>query len=201
MRVVLATQNQGKVKELMAILADLKVEVLSLADLADIPEVKEDGKTFKENAVKKAKAICRHTQMIALADDSGLEVDYLNGAPGVYSARFAGEGKKDLDNNIKLLNLLRDVPLQKRTARFKCVIAVATPSGELFTTDGVCEGVIGFEMVGEKGFGYDPLFYLPQYQKTFAQLEPEIKNQISHRGIALQKAKDILGRLMEGVEA
>jgi len=200
MKIVLATGNQGKVRELKDILSDLDVEILSLQDFPEIGEIIEDGATFEENAVKKAKAVCEATGLTAVADDSGLEVDYLDGAPGIYSARFAGESKNDLDNNLKLLSMLEDVPDEKRTARFRCVIAISTPCGELYTAEGACDGVIGREMKGNKGFGYDPLFYLPEYGQTFAELPPEIKNKISHRGRALAKAKAVLEGLAERVE-
>ncbi|MHB9095779.1 MAG: RdgB/HAM1 family non-canonical purine NTP pyrophosphatase, partial [Eubacteriales bacterium] len=162
MKIVLATGNQGKVHELKAILSNLDVEVLSLKDFPEIDEIVEDGSTFEENAVKKAKAVTDATNLIAVADDSGLEVDCLGGAPGIYSARFAGEGKNDTDNNLKLLSLLKETPDEKRTARFRCVIAICTPCGERFTAEGACEGMIGHEMRGDKGFGYDPLFFLPE---------------------------------------
>lgn len=200
MKLVLATGNQGKVRELRAILSDLEVEVLSLRDFPDIGEITEDGQTFAENALIKAKAVTDATGLIALADDSGLEVDSLEGAPGLYSARFAGENRSDLDNNLKLLSLLKDVPVDQRTARFRCVIAITTPCGEEYTADGTCEGIIGYEMKGNLGFGYDPLFYLPEHRQTFAELEHQLKNRISHRGRALAKAKSVLAEVLERVE-
>lgn len=199
MKIVLATGNQGKVKELAAILSDLEIEVLSLKDFPQIGEIIEDGKTFEENAIIKAKTVCETVNLISLADDSGLEVDYLDGAPGIFSARFAGEDKSDLDNNMKLLSLLSDIPMEQRTARFRCVIAIYTPEGECFTADGSCEGFVGYEMKGDQGFGYDPLFYLPEYDQTFAQLDSVIKNRISHRGRALAKAKNILVDIIKRV--
>lgn len=201
MKIVLATQNAGKVRELQAILADLPVEVMSLADFPDLPEVVEDGQTFAENAIKKAKTICEAAGLLAVADDSGLEVDYLEGAPGIYSARFAGPGKSDLDNNLKLLGLLHDLPKERRTARFRCVIAVAVPKGGVYTAEGSCEGIIGYDMQGDKGFGYDPLFYLPEYDKTFAELDLSLKNTISHRGRALAQVKGILAEIVERLAA
>jgi len=200
MKLVLATGNQGKVRELKRILGDLNIEVLSLKDFPQIGEIVEDGATFTENAVIKARAVTKAVNLIALADDSGLEVDCLDGAPGIYSARFAGEGKSDADNNEKLLALMRDVPTEKRTARFRCVIAICTPEGELFTADGTCAGFIGFKLKGDQGFGYDPLFYLPEYEQTFAELDAELKNKISHRGRALGKIKNLLAGLLERVE-
>lgn len=200
MKLVLATGNQGKVKEMKAILDELNIEVYSLKDFPEIDEIVEDGATFAENAVIKARAVSKATDLVALADDSGLEVDYLDGAPGIYSARFAGEGKSDADNNDKLLSLLQEVPGNQRTARFRCVIAICTPGGQVYTADGTFEGLIGFELKGDKGFGYDPLFYLPEYGKTSAELDPDLKNQISHRGKALAKAKSVLAGMLERVE-
>lgn len=192
MRIVLATGNRGKLQEFSNMLGPLGVEVKSLADYPSVKPVIEDGKTFKENAVKKAKSVAEATGEIALADDSGLEVDYLGGAPGVYSARFAGEGKDDRANNEKLLRLLLGVPPNKRGARFRCVVALATPNGQIYTVDGVCEGVIAERPAGEGGFGYDPLFLLPQFGKTFAQLDMITKNEISHRGKAFTLAREII---------
>lgn len=198
MRLVLATRNPGKIRELSALLAPLGYEVASLTDYPGAPEVAEDGATFAENAVKKAVAVARYTGHLALADDSGLEVDYLGGAPGVLSARFAGEHGNDRANNEKLLGLLAGVPPEKRTARFRCVMAIATPAGEVWTAEGSCEGLIAEAPRGEGGFGYDPLFYVPELGKTFAELEPEVKNRLSHRARALEQAKEILIRLKEG---
>ncbi|WP_027716976.1 XTP/dITP diphosphatase [Desulfovirgula thermocuniculi] len=198
MKLVLATRNRGKIKELSALLAPLGYEVVSLEDFPGVPEVPEDGATFAENAVKKAVAVARHTGHLALADDSGLEVDYLGGAPGVLSARFAGEHGNDRANNEKLLALLAGVPPEKRTARFRCVVAVATPAGEVWTAEGSCEGVIADTPRGEGGFGYDPLFYVPELGKTFAELDPEVKNRLSHRARALAGAREILARFKDG---
>ncbi|WP_027355730.1 XTP/dITP diphosphatase [Desulfofundulus thermocisternus] len=200
MKLVLATRNPGKVRELSQLLSPLGYEVLSLEHFPGVPEVVEDGATFRDNAVKKATAVARHTGQLALADDSGLEVDYLGGAPGVHSARFAGEGHDDRANNEKLLRLLAGVPPEKRTARFRCVVAVATPEGKVFTTEGTCEGVIAEEPRGEGGFGYDPLFYVPSCGKTFAELDPEVKNRISHRGRALALMREILAGLRYELE-
>lgn len=195
MKLVLATRNRGKVRELGELVSPFGYEVVSLDHYPGVPEIIEDGTTFKENAVKKATTVARLTGQLALADDSGLEVDYLGGAPGVYSARFAGEGHDDRANNEKLLRLLEGVPPEKRTARFRCVVAVATPQGQVFTAEGSCEGIIAVEPRGEGGFGYDPLFYLPGYGKTFAQLDPAEKNRISHRARALALAREILAGL------
>jgi len=197
LKLVLATRNKGKIREITEILAPHGFEVLSMDEFPDIVEAEEDGETFKENAVKKASAVCEQTGLMALADDSGLEVDCLGGFPGVFSSRFAGEGKNDEANNKKLLELLKDVPAENRTARFVCVAAVAAPDCFVYTAEGYCEGIIAEEPRGEGGFGYDPLFYLPEYGKTFAELDPEIKNRISHRARALAGALDILLELRE----
>lgn len=195
MKLLLATNNRGKIREITKLLAPHGIETVSLGDFPDIGEIEEDGSTFRENAVKKASVTCERTGLAALADDSGLEVDYLDGAPGVHSARFAGEEKDDEANNKKLLSLLEGVPLERRTARFRCVMAIAVPGGWVYTAEGTCEGVIALEPRGSGGFGYDPLFYLPEYGKTLAELDLETKNKISHRGRALAGALDILAEL------
>lgn len=195
MKVVLATRNAGKVREIMDILAPHGFEVSSLRDFPEIGEIIEDGATFKENAMIKATTVAAHTGLIALADDSGLEVDALDGAPGVHSSRFAGEGKDDQANNLKLLEQLSDIPAEQRAARFKCVIAIAEIDGWVHLAEGSCEGIIINEPRGEGGFGYDPLFYVPEYDKTFAELDPAVKNKISHRARALEGAVDILSDL------
>ncbi|MEG6614945.1 XTP/dITP diphosphatase [Peptococcaceae bacterium 1198_IL3148] len=198
-KLVLASGNKGKLKEFNTLLAPLNISVLSLADYPGMPETIEDGSTFSENAIKKAKEAAQHTGLPALADDSGLEVDYLNGQPGVYSARFAGEPKDDAANNRKLLALMKDVPWEQRTARFRCVIAICTPEGTVETSDGACEGYILEEERGNGGFGYDPLFYVPQFDKTFAELDMTEKNKISHRGRALQGMVNILTKRVKSV--
>jgi XTP/dITP diphosphohydrolase len=185
---VLATRNKGKVAEMAALLAGLSFTLRFLPDLDKIPEVVEDGNTFLANAVKKATVVADAAAMLSLADDSGLEVDYLGGQPGVYSARFAGEEGNDAANNAKLLALLNGVPSEQRTARFRCAIAIARPGEVLYTAEGTCEGIIGHTAKGEHGFGYDPLFIVPAYGKTFAEIDPATKNRISHRAVALQKA-------------
>jgi len=192
MRLILATRNQGKIKELVSLLSPLDLEVVSLSLYPELPEIIEDGTTFAENAVKKAKTIASATGCLTMSDDSGLEVDYLNGAPGIYSARFAGEKSDDITNNMKLLQLLENVPREERKARFFCVVAIATPSGKIFTAEGICQGLIAFEQKGAGGFGYDPLFYVPEFAKTFAELDPAVKNTISHRARALAGAYKIL---------
>ncbi|HBV98629.1 MAG: hypothetical protein JL50_17640 [Peptococcaceae bacterium BICA1-7] len=195
MLIVVATGNRGKLTELQSLLGPLGVEIKSMKDFPDLPEVVEDGSTFAENAAKKAVEVSRATGEIALADDSGLEVDHLGGAPGVYSARFAGEHKDDRANNEKLLALLEGVPPEKRTARFKCVVALAVPGDRIYTAEGACEGVIGTAPRGEEGFGYDPLFIIPELGKTFAQLDLDTKNSISHRGKAFARARKIISGL------
>ncbi len=186
MKIVVATRNQGKMKEIKAILNDVGMEVVSLDAINIDIDVEEDGETFEENALKKATEIMEVCHEITLADDSGLEVDYLNGEPGVYSARYAGENATDEDRNQKLLKALEGVPLEKRSARFVSVIAVVFPEGGKIIVRGTCEGVIYFEAVGRHGFGYDPLFYMPEYDKTMAQMDSKLKNKISHRAKALQ---------------
>lgn len=200
-KLVIATGNKGKLKEFQRLLEPLGVEILSLADFPTIGEIEETGKTFAENALIKARTTALKTGFLSLADDSGLEVDFLQGAPGVNSARFAGEPTDDKRNNQKLLDLLKNIPLPQRTGRFKCVIAIVQPNGEEFTVEGKCEGLILEEEKGGKGFGYDPLFYVPQYDNTFAQLDMDIKNEISHRGKATREAVQILEKLFGNKEA
>lgn len=185
--IIVATQNAGKVAEFKAALTGLPYKVLSLADLGKFPEAPEQGATFAENASFKAQFYARLTGKLCLADDSGLEVDYLRGEPGVYSARYAGEYASDQDNNKKLLEQLIGVPPEKRTARFRCVLVLADAEKLWYTADGAVEGVILTEARGTSGFGYDPLLFVPELDRTFAEMSPEEKNQISHRGRALKK--------------
>ena len=184
---IVATKNKGKMKEIEEILTGLPYEVVSMEEAGISQDIDEYGSTFEENALIKAREIAEITGEMVMADDSGLEVDFLNGAPGIYSARYAGEGASDSDRNNKLLNELKDVPFEKRTARFVCAIAVVFPEGESFTVRGACEGYIGFEPRGNHGFGYDPLFFMPEYHRTVAEMSSEQKNQISHRGNALRQ--------------
>lgn len=193
-KLVLATRNSDKVREIKRIIDTLEIEILCLNDFPEIPEIIEDGDTFQDNAYKKARTVFTHTGIPALADDSGLEVDYLNGEPGVYSSRFAGERATYSQNNQKLLHLLQDVPPEKRQARFRCVMALKTAT-EVKFVEGVCEGTIMAELRGSGGFGYDPLFYAAEYKKTFAELELKVKNQISHRGKALRQIQQELKKL------
>ncbi len=198
MKLLLATRNKGKIAEIKEILADFQeIELLSLADFPDLPKIEETGTTFKENAILKAKTIAKLTGHLTLADDSGLTVEYLNGAPGVYSARYAGENATDAENNTKLLKALEGVPWEKRKAAFVCVIALCSPQGECHTCEGRCEGIIALEPKGSYGFGYDPLFYVPAYGKTMAELGSEIKNQISHRAMALKALKPLLKKILK----
>ncbi|NLY11685.1 MAG: XTP/dITP diphosphatase [Firmicutes bacterium] len=191
-RLVIASQNLNKVKEIKSILVDLNYEVLPAFQVIGTLEIEEDGSTFEENAKKKALLTAKAADCLALADDSGLEVAVLNNQPGVYSARYAGEQATDEDNNQKLLSALADIPEGSRQARFRCVIAIADPQGKVVTCEGICNGRITFKPRGDNGFGYDPLFLVEEYGKTFAELETGIKNKISHRAMALQKAKEIL---------
>jgi len=193
---VIASKNRGKVDEYRELL-QLPVKILSLDDFPELPQTEETGTTFRENALIKARAVAAATGRIALADDSGLEVDYLNGAPGVYSSRYAGLQQNDEANNRKLLKALQGVPFSERKARFCCVIAVVTPKGEEYLGEGTCEGVITTEPRGTMGFGYDPLFLIPSLGKTFAELGPEVKNRISHRAQAMRAVRDILAHLLE----
>ncbi len=188
--IVVATQNAGKVKEIARAWESLPVKILALADFGQFPNPVEDGSTFEENAVLKARYYAVLTGKICLADDSGLEVDSLGGAPGVYSARYAGERATDADNNHKLLQALQTVPMDKRTGRFRCVLALAEtlPSAEwVLTAEGVCEGRLLSQPRGDQGFGYDPLFLVQGLNKTLAEVTVEEKNRISHRGQALCK--------------
>lgn len=185
--IIIATKNKGKVKEFQALLEPRGVKVTSLLDYEPIPDVEETGATFAENAELKALAMAKYFQKPVIADDSGLIVDALNGAPGIYSARYAGEEKNDAKNNEKLLREMKDVEDDKRTARFHCAICVAFPNGKSYLFEGSCEGMIAKEPKGENGFGYDPLFYIPHLKKTMAQLTEREKNQISHRAKAIEK--------------
>ncbi|SDF32315.1 XTP/dITP diphosphatase [Sporolituus thermophilus] len=190
--IVVATRNAGKVAEIAAALADLPVNLRSLRDFGAIPDAVEDGDTFAANAVLKAKHYARYTGMACLADDSGLEVDALGGAPGVFSARYAGEGAGDAANNAKLLCELAGVPIQRRSARFRCVLAFLDEDGTLLVTEGACEGIILEQPRGTGGFGYDPLLYLPELGKTVAELTITEKNAVSHRGKALRQMAAML---------
>jgi XTP/dITP diphosphohydrolase len=196
MKLVLATQNQHKITEISQILKHPKLELLSLADFSLNPDIKEAGDSFRDNAYLKAYHIAQLTGEIAMADDSGLEVAALDGAPGIYSARYAGEGATDTDNNQRLLKQMAKIPSNMRQARFCCVIAIVKPNGESFFAEGKCEGLIAAAPKGEHGFGYDPLFIIPQYNKTLAELGPVVKNQLSHRAKALSYASEVILSLL-----
>lgn len=191
-QLLVASGNKGKLREFAELLKGVVDSVLSPADFPGLPEVEEDGATFEENAIKKARSAALFTGIPVLADDSGLSVDYLSGRPGVYSARFAGEGASDADNNALLLRELAGVPAGKRTAAFHCVIALCQPDGSCLSFDGSLSGVILEAPRGSGGFGYDPLFLVPEYDQTFSELPLEIKNTISHRGRAMQLLKAAL---------
>ena len=188
-RIVFATGNENTMKEIREILGDLNTEIISLKQAGIDVEIIEDGKSFEENALIKARAIWKETKGIVLADDSGLEVDYLNGEPGIYSARYLGEDTSYDIKNKAIIDRLEGVPDEKRTARFVCVIAAVFPDGTELTTRGTIEGIIGYEQKGDNGFGYDPIVYVPELKKTTAELSMEEKNEISHRGNALRKMK------------
>ncbi|MGQ9646270.1 MAG: RdgB/HAM1 family non-canonical purine NTP pyrophosphatase [Thermodesulfobacteriota bacterium] len=168
------------------------LRILSLNDLPDAPEMEEDGRTFTENALKKASFYSKHFRRLTLADDSGLEVEALQGQPGIRSARYAGERASAEENNRKLLQVMEGIPMSRRGARYRCVMALVSPDGREAVTEGACSGRIGFREVGKRGFGYDPLFILPKYGKTMAQLSIEEKNRISHRGKALRKLRKLI---------
>ncbi len=192
MKLVLATNNQHKIREMKAILDGLDVEVLAKEDFDDFPDVEETGSTLEENAAIKAKAIYEFTGLPSLADDSGLEVYALDGAPGVISARYAGPGCTFADNNRKLLKELVGVPDEERGARFRCVIAIAFDDAEPILAEGRVEGRITHETRGREGFGYDPVFEVPELGRTFAEMDADKKNSMSHRGRALRKAREII---------
>ncbi|NOY53440.1 MAG: XTP/dITP diphosphatase [Deltaproteobacteria bacterium] len=197
MDVIVASRNPNKVEEIRQILTGSNLRIISMDDIPSLPDVREDGLTFEENARKKALEIAKLTGRLTLADDSGLVVDALNGRPGVYSARYSDPDATPEKNNAKLLEELREVPMKRRTARFVCVIAIARPSGKVDLAEGRCEGLIATELRGSQGFGYDPLFVIPEREMSFAELGTEEKNKISHRSIALQKAAKIILGLPE----
>jgi len=197
MELIVATKNKKKLEEIKEILKGFNLKILSLADYPRPPRIIENGKTFRENAIKKAVKIAKFTQKLTLGEDSGLCVDALRGKPGVYSSRFAGKDKSDPKNNLKLLKLLEGLPVNKRRAHYYCVVALADKNGLLGVVEGKCRGFIGFTEKGNFGFGYDPLFVIPKYKKTFAQLGPRIKHKMSHRFRALQKAKASLSTYLK----
>lgn len=196
--IVLATTNKGKTKEIQALLKNFPIEIKNLSDFGPIPEVVEDGETFDENAYKKASFTAKVLGYPAIADDSGLCVDALDGAPGVYSARYAGEKATDQENVAKMLDALKDE--ENREAGFKCVISIAVPTGAALTYEGECRGIITREPAGENGFGYDPLFFYPDFNKTFAEASLEEKALVSHRGKALKQVTDEMDKILDWID-
>jgi len=192
MQLVLATNNKDKIKEIRQALEELPVTIMTSDDFLDFPDPHETGATLAENAILKAREICEFTGLPALADDTGLEVDALNGAPGVYSSRYAGEDVTYRDNYEKLIREMRGVPREKRTARFRCVVAIAWSPDDIQTVEGLAEGLITKDIVGDKGFGYDPVFYYPPLNKRFSEMTVEEKNRVSHRGKAVQAAREMI---------
>ena len=197
MELVVATKNKKKLQEIKDILRGSDLKVSSLTDYINVPRILENGKSFKENAAKKAIKIAKFTKKLTLGEDSGLCVDTLGGAPGIYSSRFSGKDKSDDKNNAKLLKLLNGFALSKRKAHYTCAVAIADEHGLIEVVEGKCCGVIGFELKGSHGFGYDPLFVIPKYGKTFAELGEKIKHTMSHRYRALEKVKKIILKIIE----
>jgi XTP/dITP diphosphohydrolase len=186
---IIATTNKGKLKEIKELLSEFDLKITSLADYPDAPEIIEDGRTFSQNALKKAATIAIYTGKLTLGEDSGLEVKALGNQPGIFSARFSGPQATDKKNNLKLQRSLRDVPLKKRQARYRCCAALVDGKGIIDVVSGQCSGLIALRPKGKNGFGYDPLFFLPRYHGTFGELDPSIKTKISHRSRALKKIK------------
>ena len=204
-QIIFATGNQGKMREIRAILGDMKWDVVSMKEAGINPEIDENGATFAENAVIKAQTVADALakekgarECVVLADDSGLVIDCLNGEPGIYSARYLGEETPFSEKSADLLRRMKDVPEKERSARFVCAIAAVFPNGDVVTTEGTVEGRIGYALKGDNGFGYDPIFYLPEYDRTAAELTDEEKNQISHRSRALDLMKTELKKRMFG---
>ena len=196
--IVFATQNPGKAREVAMMFADMDVCVKTLKEAGIEAAIVENGSTFMENARIKAETIARHTDKIVLADDSGLVIDYLNGEPGIYSARYMGEDTSYDIKNQNILERMKDAPEQLRSARFVCAMAAVMPDGEVIETEGVMEGIIGYEIAGENGFGYDPIFYLPEFKASSAEMTPEEKNAVSHRGKALRLMQGELQKRIRG---
>jgi XTP/dITP diphosphohydrolase len=197
MELLIATRNKKKLKEIRELLESLNLEITSLLDYPDMPKIEEDGLTFEENAVKKAATIAMYTGKLTMGEDSGLEVRALKNKPGIYSSRFAGKSSTDKKNNLKLLRLLRGIPLKKRTARYRCSIALADKHRLITVVNGSCRGLIGFRSKGKSGFGYDPLFIIPKYNKTFAELGEQIKHTMSHRARAIRKVRQVILRYLQ----
>jgi XTP/dITP diphosphohydrolase len=193
LEILIATKNSGKVNEIKDVLTDLNIRILSLNDFPDIPKIEENGKTYQENALKKAVDVSKYSRKICLADDSGLEIECLKGKPGIYTSRW---GNTDEERINKVLNLLKNIPKDKRNAKFVCALVLVFPGGKVYTVRGECKGKISLFPKGEHGFGYDPIFLVPQYNKTFAELGDKIKNQISHRGKAMRRMVEIIKELV-----
>jgi XTP/dITP diphosphohydrolase len=193
LEILIATNNLGKVKEIKDILDRPEIKILTMKDFPHLPKIEEDGKTYQENAFKKARKISEYTGKICLADDSGLEIDFLKGKPGIYSSRW---GNSDEERINKALKLLENVPMNKRKAKFVCVAMLVFPDGKIYMVKEECKGSIEFKPKGEHGFGYDPIFLVPKYDKTFAELGNKIKNQISHRGKAMRRMMNIINELV-----
>ena len=196
--IVLATTNKGKTKEIKALLKDFPIDIKNLDDFGPIPEIIEDGQTFDDNAYKKSSFTARILGYPAMADDSGLCVDALDGAPGIYSARYAGENASDADNVKKMLDALESK--ENRNAAFKCVISIAVPTGAALTYEAECKGILTKEPIGDNGFGYDPLFFYPEFNKTFAQLTIQEKGQVSHRGKALKEIAGEVDKIIKWID-
>jgi len=193
LEILIATNNLGKVKEIKDILDGCQIKILTMKGFPHLPKIEEDGKNYQENAFKKARKISEYTGKICLADDSGLEIEYLKEKPGIYSSRW---GNSDEERINKVLKLLKNVPINKRNAKFVCAAVLVFPDGKTYMVKEECKGIIGFQPKGEHGFGYDPIFLVPEYNKTFAELGDKIKNQISHRGKAMKKMIDIINELV-----
>lgn len=193
-KIIFATTNKNKVREVNMMMEGFDVELVPMTDMGIDVEIEETGTTFEENAIIKAKAICDMTGEIALADDSGLEVDYLDGAPGVYSSRFLGEDTPYEIKNDYIIEKLKDAKGKERSARFACAMAMVFPDGDIETCYGTIEGLIGYEQKGTNGFGYDPIVYVPEYEMTTGEMTPQLKNSISHRGKALEQMKEVMKR-------
>ena len=195
---LVATRNKGKIREIRDLLKDFDFKITSLDDYPDLPQIVEDGRTFASNALKKAATISQFTKTLVMGEDSGLEVRALENHPGVHSARYSGENASDRRNNTKLLRELRGVPLAQRQARYRCFVALTDAKGIVAVVNSSCSGLIARRSSGTNGFGYDPLFYLPKYQKTFGELDPVIKSRISHRARAMRKIKIVLREYLRG---
>jgi XTP/dITP diphosphohydrolase len=196
LKIIFASRNEGKIKEIKNMLEKMDIELVSLNNYKNVPEIVEDGESFLQNALKKARIVSEITGETVLADDSGLQVDVLGGEPGIHSARYAGDEAKDEENNNKLLEKLKDIPPEKRDAFFCCVLVIYKSDGTYYSFEGKWRGIIIDERRGSNGFGYDPIFYVPKLKKTAAELPPKIKNKVSHRGQAFAKLKESLPEIL-----